>query len=253
TQKEEREEEKMELSKELSGFDENNELRVLCFGSVHCGKSSLIDSILSTLSGKISSKATAGYVAKNSSLMSTTQKFQLYEIKHRSETGDLKSSHVYFGDMPGIQEDNGLDLDQVKHIVNGHVPNKYKIQDGINADSTDFVKCPQLKDRIHCVCFVIDISALYNLSDSSLKMFCEFQNWLFESDIPYIVVATKCDVASLPVRKDVLQVYENQKIKALKDKLIEMLGIRETKIYPVRNYVNEKYPIPEFDALLLGE
>jgi hypothetical protein len=48
-------------------------------------------------------------------------------MKYKHECGDLKDSNVYFGDIPGFQETEGIQIEDVQNVILGHVPNKYKV------------------------------------------------------------------------------------------------------------------------------
>ena len=41
--------------------------------------------------------------------------------------GTETNSRVYLGDTPGFQEHDGVTDDHVKFIINGNVPDKYKV------------------------------------------------------------------------------------------------------------------------------
>ncbi|XP_060588661.1 interferon-induced protein 44-like [Ruditapes philippinarum] len=246
---EHRENEIKDLCQEMS---DDNTLRVLCYGPVNSGKSSFIDSIMSLLTGKIVSRATGGYSKANSNGTSKTEKFQMYQLKFKSEPGKTNTSNVFFCDMPGIQDKEGVKLEQAKLIVKGHVPNKFKIQNkSIDKDSKHFVKDAGSMCKIHCVCFLFDISNIETLTETFKETCKRFQWWLSNKDIPYVVVVTKGDQTSTAVRDNALQIYENKLIRENKDKLIEYFSFKESKIFPVRNYVHENQTLPEIDALLL--
>lgn len=71
--KEDKEKERNELATELSRMPDKK-LRVLCYGPVDSGKSSFIDSIRSTLTGKMISKAAGGYSTSMTNETSKTVK-----------------------------------------------------------------------------------------------------------------------------------------------------------------------------------
>jgi adenosyl cobinamide kinase/adenosyl cobinamide phosphate guanylyltransferase len=57
----------------MSKFDDKT-LRVLFYGPVNSGKSNFIDSVMSSLIGRIAFKATGGYVAEETRTASKTEK-----------------------------------------------------------------------------------------------------------------------------------------------------------------------------------
>jgi hypothetical protein len=51
----------------------------------------------------------------------------MYQLKYQSKSGSLQGSNVYFCDMPGIQDEGGVNEEHTKLVVEGHVPNKFKV------------------------------------------------------------------------------------------------------------------------------
>ncbi|XP_053390983.1 interferon-induced protein 44-like [Mercenaria mercenaria] len=178
----------------------------------------------------------------------------MYQLKykHKSEN-KLHRSSVFIGDLPGFQEHWGIKLEDVKHAVRGHVPNNYKIKYGINRDSKEFTKRPEKKDKVNCVCLVFDISTPADeLPGKIQETFKSFQRWLLDKKIPYIVILTKCDLLNTDVEECKYRVFENNTLKVNKDKLIQMFGFKQSKMFPVVNYIHEDTVVPECDALLIA-
>ncbi|XP_053404081.1 uncharacterized protein LOC128558524 isoform X2 [Mercenaria mercenaria] len=246
----------MKLGGELTELGDDV-LRVLCIGAVHSGKTSFIDSISSALRDEIYSKAAGGYATGRKSqgghLVSTTERFQMYQMKYKHESEDIIGSNVYIGDLPGFQESGGIQLDAVKYVIQGHVPNRFKIKDGIKRDSRRFKHRPQKNDKIHCVCFVFDISTPADeLPVNIQETFKSLQSWLLDKDIPYVAILTKGDLLSDAVEECKLHVFDNKILKENKDKLIDMFKFKQSKMFPVINYIHEDTVVPESDALLIS-
>ncbi|XP_053404060.1 interferon-induced protein 44-like [Mercenaria mercenaria] len=245
------------LWKEMTALGDNT-LRILCVGAVNSGKTSFVDSILSTLRDEIYSKASGGYATGGNSELSnnvsTTEEMYRFRYKQKLEEEDkLCSSSVFIGDLPGFQENLGIQLEAVKYVVQGHVPNSYKIKYGISRDSAKFKKHPEKKDKVKCVCFIFDISTpadeLPGKIQEALK---NLQRWLLGKKIPYIVILTKCDLLNAEIGEGKYQVFENNTLKENKDKLIKMFGFKQSKMFPVVNYIHEDTVVPESDALLIA-
>ncbi|XP_053404586.1 interferon-induced protein 44-like [Mercenaria mercenaria] len=127
------------------------------------------------------------------------------------------------------------------------------IKYGINRDSKKFKKCPEKKDKVKCVCFVFDISMPADeLPGKIQETFKNFQRWLRHKEIPYIVVLTKGDLLNADVGEGKYQVFENNTLKENKDKLIKMFGFKQSKMFPVVNYIHEDTVVPKSDALLIA-
>jgi hypothetical protein len=62
---------------------------------------------------------------------------------------------------------------------------------------------------------------------------------------------TKGDLLSDVVDECKLHVFENKILKENKDKLIDMFKFKQSKMFPVINYIHEDTVVPESDALLL--
>ncbi|XP_053390979.1 interferon-induced protein 44-like [Mercenaria mercenaria] len=182
--------------------------------------------------------------------------FQIYRLKYKQkleEKNKLCSSNVFIGDLPGFQENLGIQLEDVKYVVQGHVPNRYKIKYGINRDSDKFKKHPEKKDKVNCVCFVFDISTPADeLPGKIQETFENFQCWLNDKKIPFIVILTKVDLLNADVGEGKYQVFENNTLKENKDKLIKMFDFKESRMFPVVNYIHEDTVVPESDALLVA-
>ncbi|XP_053391536.1 uncharacterized protein LOC128554302 isoform X2 [Mercenaria mercenaria] len=237
------------LGKEMTELGDNT-LRILCVGTVNSGKTSFVDSILSTLRDEICSKASGGYATGGKS------KFQMYRLRYKKkleQEDKLCSSSAFIGDLPGFQENLGIQLEAVKYIVQGHVPNSYKIKDGINRDSDTFKLRPEKKDKVNCVCFIFDISTPADeLPGKIQETFKNLQRWLLDKKIPYIVILTKGDLLNADVGEGKYQVFKNNTLKENKDKLIKMFGYKQSKMFPVVNYIHEDTVVPESDALLIA-
>ncbi|XP_060589010.1 uncharacterized protein LOC132744342 isoform X2 [Ruditapes philippinarum] len=252
-------EKEIELMKIGAEFEElgDNVLRVLCVGPVYSGKTSFIDSISSALRDEIYSKATGGYATgrkpKDGHLESSTERYKMYQMKYKHESEDIIDSNVFIGDIPGFQESDGIQLDDVKNVILGHVPIRYKIIQGMKRGSKKFKHRPLKKDKVHCVCFVFDVSTPADeLSEKMQKTLKSLQAWLLDKDIPYIVILTKGDLLSDVVDECKLHVFENKILKENKDILIDMFKFKQSKMFPVINYIHEDTVVPESDALLLS-
>lgn len=242
-----------ELAKHISLLNQKK-LRALCVGPVNSGKTSFLDSINSALEGEISTRASKGFVAARKHDIrskSSTEQFLMIRMACKQASGAVFDTNVFIGDMPGIQEIEGVQLENIKDIIQGNVKSGCKIMNNseVNAQTKDQHK----EDRVHCVCFVFDISMppedILDKQTDTIKL---LQHWLREEEIPYVVILTKADLLNVAVAQNKTAVYEDRKVQQNKDKLIEKFNFKQNLMFPVINYKDEDEVVPESDALLLA-
>ncbi|CAM4656525.1 unnamed protein product [Leuciscus chuanchicus] len=96
-------------------------VRILMIGPVGAGKSSFFNSINSVFMGRMTSKAMSG-----SAGTSLTTQFRTYPVKDGREGKPLP---FVLCDTMGLEEQSGagLDIDDISSILQGHVPDRYKV------------------------------------------------------------------------------------------------------------------------------
>uniref|UniRef100_A0A673JZX4 TLDc domain-containing protein n=1 Tax=Sinocyclocheilus rhinocerous TaxID=307959 RepID=A0A673JZX4_9TELE len=96
-------------------------VRILMIGPVGAGKSSFFNSINSIFMGRITSKAMSG-----SAGTSLTTQFRTYPVKDGREGKPLP---FVLCDTMGLEEQTGagLDIEDISSILQGHVPDRYKV------------------------------------------------------------------------------------------------------------------------------
>ncbi|XP_045906410.1 interferon-induced protein 44-like isoform X2 [Micropterus dolomieu] len=129
-----------------------SQVRVLLIGPVGAGKSSFFNSINSVFRGHVTSQAIAGC-----STTSLTTQFRTYSLKAGREGKPLP---ILLCDTMGLEESTGagLDIDDISNILKGHLPDRYQFNPSapLHSDAQGYRKSPGLKDKIHCVAYVID-------------------------------------------------------------------------------------------------
>ncbi|XP_038571406.1 interferon-induced protein 44-like isoform X2 [Micropterus salmoides] len=129
-----------------------SQVRVLLIGPVGAGKSSFFNSINSVFRGHVTSQAIAGC-----STTSLTTQFRTYSLKAGREGKPLP---ILLCDTMGLEESTGagLDIDDISNILKGHLPDRYQFNPSapLHSDVQGYRKSPGLKDKIHCVAYVID-------------------------------------------------------------------------------------------------
>ncbi|XP_053398169.1 uncharacterized protein LOC128556629 [Mercenaria mercenaria] len=232
--------------------DVEESVRILCVGRTNTGKSSFIDSVMSALSGEISCRATAGLTQSMNEErdgIPDTKRYNTYQLKVSENGNETQETNVYLCDMPGIHEKNGVQLNQIKCVIEGHVPSRYKVLSGINEESKGYVKEPGNKDKIHCVCLFFDGN---DVSEREMKCIQELKSWLRDNEIPLIAVVTKIDLLSEELRAGRQNPYCVQRLTESIVNIEKKYGFKRKNVYPVRNYVHEDTVKGNMNALLLA-
>ncbi|XP_067308436.1 interferon-induced protein 44-like isoform X2 [Pseudorasbora parva] len=222
--------------------------RVLLVGPVGAGKSSFFNSINSVFKGYVSGQANTGTAGT-----SLTTQFRTYYIRPGSGV-----SHVPFAlcDSMGLEEglNSGLDVEDFYSILKGHIQDKYQFNPSmpIQEDSPHYCKSPGLKDKIHCVVFVIDTSKVKLLSDKIIEKFVVFRRRANQLCIPQLVLLTKVDEACPIVAEDLKNVYQSHYINKMVQEVSAQLGVSLSAVIPVKNYYQELEIDPQTDILLLN-
>uniref|UniRef100_A0A8C2HQB5 TLDc domain-containing protein n=1 Tax=Cyprinus carpio TaxID=7962 RepID=A0A8C2HQB5_CYPCA len=222
--------------------------RILLVGPVGAGKSSFFNSINSVFKGYVSSQANTGTAGT-----SLTTQFRTYYLKPGSGV-----SHVPFSlcDSMGLEEalNTGLDLDDFDSILKGHIQDRYQFNPSmpIQPDSPHFNKSPGLKDKIHCVVYVIDTCKVKLFSDKMIDKFAVFRRKTNQLSIPQLVLLTKVDEACPLVAEDLKNVYQSHYINKMMQEVSAQLGVSLSAVVPVKNYCHELEIDPQTDILLLN-
>uniref|UniRef100_A0A673JPW4 TLDc domain-containing protein n=1 Tax=Sinocyclocheilus rhinocerous TaxID=307959 RepID=A0A673JPW4_9TELE len=190
-------------------------VRILMIGPVGAGKSSFFNSINSIFMGRITSKAMSG-----SAGTSLTTQFRTYPVKDGREGKPLP---FVLCDTMGLEEQTGagLDIEDISSILQGHVPDRYKVSYlwyvYINPDT--FEKAIELPQIIQCV----SVHQVKGERRSHDHMVCSYRTQI-EGDV------VLC-----------LQVQE----------VSSRLGVPVSCVLPVKNYSQELELELNCDVLLL--
>ncbi|TKS74292.1 Interferon-induced protein 44-like [Collichthys lucidus] len=223
------------------------QLRVLLIGPVGAGKSSFFNSINSVFRGHVTSQAIAG-----SSTSSLTTQFRTYSV--RAGRGG-KPLPIILCDTMGLEENTGagIDIDDIVNILKGHLPDCYQFNPSVSlqSEALGYRKSPHLKDKIHCVAYVIDackVSIMPAKLEEKLEAIRRKVNIM---GIPQLVLMTKVDEACPFVSKDIRNIYKSSYIKEMMQEASARLGVPLSCIVPVKNYSEELELDPNCDILLL--
>nr|XP_015826363.2 interferon-induced protein 44-like [Nothobranchius furzeri] len=225
-----------------------SQARVLMIGPVGAGKSSFFNSINSVFRGHVTNQAISGCAST-----SLTTQFRTYTLKAGREGKPLP---IILCDTMGLEEGKGagLDVEDVSSILKGHMPDRYQFNPAVplNSEAQCYRKSPVLKDKIHCVAYVIDackISIMSTKLEEKLETIRRKVNLL---GIPQLVLLTKVDEACPLVKEDVTNIYKSGDIKDMMQEVSARLGVPLSCIVPVKNYSEELELDMKCDILLLS-
>lgn len=225
-----------------------SQVQVLLIGAVGAGKSSFFNSINSVFRGHVTSQAIAG-----SSTTSLTTQFRTYSVKSGREGKPLP---IILCDTMGLEESTGagLDIDDISCILKGHLPDRYQFNPSapLQSEASSYRKSPRLKDKIHCVAYVMDACKISIMPTKLQEKLDAIRRKVNLMGIPQLVLLTKVDEACPLVMKDVRNVYQSGYIKEMMQEASAQLGVPLSCIVPVKNYSEELELDLNTDILLLS-
>ncbi|XP_048851301.1 interferon-induced protein 44-like [Brienomyrus brachyistius] len=229
-------------------IDSVPQARILLVGDVGAGKSSFFNSISSVFCDHITAQANAG-----DNPTTLTLKYHTYQV--REGTGGRPLSFLLCDTMGLEQTTNGgVNTDDIESILKGYIPDGYQFDPKIPwSQNGDQTHVPPLKERIHCVVFVVDASTLplKNSKDEKPKKFTKIKDKANLLDVPLMVLLTKVDKVCPHTGKDLKNVYWSDYLKVQIEKASRILGIQTSNVFPVRNYFRETELDMPRDILLL--
>uniref|UniRef100_A0A3P9HMC8 TLDc domain-containing protein n=1 Tax=Oryzias latipes TaxID=8090 RepID=A0A3P9HMC8_ORYLA len=222
--------------------------RVLLIGPVGAGKSSFFNSINSIFRGHVTSQAISG-----SCSTSLTTQFRTYTVKAGREG---KTLPLILCDTMGLEENvgAGLDIDDISNILKGHLPDRYQFNPSVplQSEAHGFCKSPGLKDKIHCVTYVLDASKISIMSTKMEEKLKTIRRKVNLMGIPQLVLLTKVDEACSLVKEDIRNVYRSSYIRDVVQEAATRVGVPLSCIIPVKNYSQELELETDIDILLLS-
>ncbi|XP_071777671.1 interferon-induced protein 44-like isoform X2 [Centroberyx gerrardi] len=225
-----------------------SQARVLLIGPVGAGKSSFFNSINSVFRGHVTSQAIAG-----SSGTSLTTQFRTYSVKAGREGKPLP---IILCDSMGLEESTGagLDVDDISSILKGHIPNTYQFNPSapLHPEAHSYRKSPGLKDRIHCVVYVIDACKVSIMPAKLEEKLAAVRRKVNLMGISQLVLLTKVDEACSVVAEDLRNIYKSRYIRDRVQEVSSRLGVPMSCVVPVKNYCEELELDLNCDILLLS-
>ncbi|XP_039077632.1 interferon-induced protein 44-like isoform X2 [Hyaena hyaena] len=240
-----------QLLEELRAFKPNvdliSEIRILLLGPVGSGKSSFINSVRSAFQGRLTRQAIVG-----SDDTSITEQYRTYSVK---DGNDGKSLAFRLCDSMGLHEKEGVGLcmDDIPHILKGCVPDRYEFSPHkpITPYDPAFITSPSLKDRIHCVAYVLDIKSISNLSSKMVAKFKQIQKEVLKCGIACVVLLTKMGNCSKTLQENFSNMDKSMTSQSQIIQVSKLLDIPTYNIFMVENYTSELELDPFKDTLIL--
>ncbi|CAJ1060896.1 interferon-induced protein 44-like isoform X1 [Xyrichtys novacula] len=246
------EEQRTSLMEKLSSYRPCSEgvtqARVLLLGPVGSGKSSFISSVQSVFNGRVTNQAMVG-----SSSTSFTKKLQSFNIRGEKEKGP---TGLVLCDSMGLAagETTGLALHDILSIIKGHAPegHKFSPDQPVRSETAGYVKKPSLKDKIHCVVFVVDAVKIQSYPKGLSTTFQQLREHISDLGVHQVALLTHVDQVCSETAKDITKVYHSSVIQDTMTKAGSLLGMSTSYIVPVKNYSSELDVDVNTDILLLS-
>ncbi|KAJ8382111.1 hypothetical protein SKAU_G00028890 [Synaphobranchus kaupii] len=225
-----------------------SKVRILLLGPVGAGKSSFVNSIKSVMYRYVSLMSCVGTTPEG-----FTKKLKSYEIW--AEKGGLPTALTLCDVLAlGESKETGLTLHDILQVIKGHVPEGHKFQRKapIYPSAAGYQLAPALKDRIHCVAFVLDASKVLFYNKCLEDQLKEIRWEISDMDIPHVILLTNVDKVCKAVEADVQYVYRSHILKERIHKAAELMGLPVSFVLPVKNYSSEHSVNCNTDILLLS-
>ncbi|XP_035990917.1 interferon-induced protein 44-like [Fundulus heteroclitus] len=231
--------------------DDIRYLRVLLYGPVGAGKSSLINSVSNVFRGRVSSPALTSATLSNQSFTTTYQTHKFIEGQGSSKT----IYPVVFIDMMGLEEgDNrGVHENDIKLALQGHVKEGHKFNPVSPLTQRDpgYNPTPSADDKVHVLVCVISANAL-QIKSSILQKMKNVRETASELGIPQIAIMTNIDGLCGEIQKDLKNVYMSKLVEKKMKDFSAAVGIPMNCIFPVKNYSHEIDLKDDVDTLTLS-
>ncbi|XP_054483376.1 interferon-induced protein 44-like, partial [Anoplopoma fimbria] len=146
-------------------------------------------------------------------------------------------------DTMGLEESTGagLDVDDIISILKGHLPDTYQFNASapLHSEAIGYRKSPDLKDKIHCVAYVIDATKVSIMPAKTEGKLEATRRKINSIGIPQLVLMTKVDEACPLVSQDIRNIYKSSYIEEMMQEVSTRLGVPMSCVVPVKNYSKE--------------
>lgn len=157
-------------------------------------------------------------------------------------------------DSLGLSQNAGLHTDDLASILTGHIPDRYQFNSKkpITSDHPSYIHDPLLKDRIHCVVLVFDISSIEHLSYGMVAKIKRIRKMLIKCGILHVVLLTHVDSLELISKGDLIDIYNCEPVKLKLEAVHRDFGFAFSDMLVVSNYVSEWHLDPVKGKLILS-
>lgn len=223
-----------------------SDLRILLYGPVGAGKSSFINSAVSTILGYPVNIAEATAMCQTTSF---TVQYKTHEVKYSS---GIKVP-IVFNDTMGLEVRRGGVLpEDIKLAMKGHVNDGYTFNSRFALASNNvhyYRRYPSVSDKVHVLVCVLDANVT-GIDPSILEKMEKVREAARDLGIPQMAIITHIDEICENTENDVKNVYKSRVLKATMEELSQTVEIPIHNIFPVWNNY-EGAQKEEVDVLLL--
>ncbi|XP_066518079.1 interferon-induced protein 44-like isoform X2 [Hoplias malabaricus] len=223
-------------------------LKIMLHGPIGAGKSSFINSVNTTLQGRITTLA----LAEASAGTSFTTKLKIHKLK----TGEPGCFYPFvFTDIMGLEpgQGHGVHTDDIFRVLRGEVKNGYTFNPvcPIAEANQHFKPDPSLKDQVHCLVSVLPADKISLISEDVFQKMKHVHKMAHDLGIPEVIIMSMVDKACPLVNDNLRKIYISRNIREKIEECSKKSGVPVDYIYPVKNYSEEVNTNIDKDILIL--